>query len=73
MPLALLAAILLSPCNVLAGAADQQQHGEQVTNAAAANQHIENNLHPPARRHLTDSEDASARDKRDQMYVGLYH
>ena len=73
MPLTLLAAILVSSCSVLAGAADQQQHAEQVIDAAAkaAYQHIEKNLTPPARRHLADSEDASARDKRNEMYV--YH
>ena len=73
MPLTLLAAILLSSCSVLAGAADQQQHAEQVIDAAAkaAYQHIEKNLTPPARRHLADSEDASARDKKNEMYV--YH
>ena len=69
MPLALLAAILLSSCNGLAGAAGQQQQGEQVIDAAAksAYKHIENNLTPPARRHLADSGDASARDKRNGM------
>ena len=79
MPLSCLAAILLSSCNVLAGDADQQQHGEQVINAKeakAAYKHIENNPTPPARRHLADSEDASARDRRNQMYVyqrNIYH
>ena len=70
--LALLATVLLSSNSVLAGGADQQ-HGEQVISAGAkgSNQHNENTLTPPARRHLTDSEDASARDKRNQMYVCL--
>ena len=84
MPLSFLAAILLSSCNVLAGDAQQQQqqqqqHGRQFINAKeakAAYKHIENILTPPARRHLADSEDASARDKRNQLYVyqrNIYH
>ena len=82
MHLSFLAAILLSSCNVLAGDAQQQQqqqHVGQVINAEEAKvayKHIENKLTPPARRHLADSEDASARDKRNQMYVyqrNIYH
>lgn len=71
MPLGFLATacvILSSSVVLVAGAADKQ-HGEQVI--SAANQHSDNTPIPPVRRHLTDSEDASARDKRNQMYV--YH
>jgi len=71
----LLATLLLSSSAALAGAADQHDdHGigtnaaaGPATRAVAGNQHKENTVTPPGRRHLTNSGDTSPRDKRNQM------